>query len=123
MPALYTVSDHGLLNGKVRAWGSEIFEANQLLAETLLGLGDAIYTFSPDVERIELAVVLQMNFQAEQGVDPFVLEEVWLLPQKQRRVFRDRMVDPRALALVQAVEARNATLGDRWGGMVSYRRE
>lgn len=123
MPAQYDVVDNALLNGRALAWSSEVFELNQLLAEAVLGLPVTAYSDPSDLEQIELAVVLQLNFQAEQGIDPYIYKELWLLPQKQRKVYADRYADPRALLLASIVDGRNNNdaIADRWASMTSYR--
>jgi hypothetical protein len=75
------------------------FTMQQIIAESLLGATEPAFTDSDAVTIAELAIVMQMNFQEAQGLDPFFTESVSSTQARQSVVFRDRMLNPVAVAL------------------------
>ena len=74
MAATFDVSAPGMLTEKAVALYQdqpEKFEAHNVMAETLLGVADESYT-EPSLERIMVAVALQLCYQLELGLDAFV---------------------------------------------------
>jgi hypothetical protein len=103
----YDILGHPMLTAKAAALGSppgEKLAAHVLLAETLLGAHNhPLVTDADQLEVVRLFLAIQVNFQVEQGVDPFVAEKVYSSHTKQSVTYRDRIIDPRALALASQV--------------------
>ena len=101
---LYDIDDHPFLTPKSQALESEILHSHQLLAETLLGLSAYdVFSDQADIDQVELAIAMQINFQVEQGLDPYVSKSVSSGQSKQSTVYRDGYLDPRAVAIVDGV--------------------
>lgn len=117
--SLIDVTSHPLLTGKVTVLvtaNDGRFEAQQDLAEALLGL-TSVYVARLTAEqlvRAKLAVALQLNFQVEQGLDPFVVQSESSVQQGESRTYRPDAVHPQALAIINAIELS----GDDGGSMV-----
>jgi hypothetical protein len=109
MPALYSgVEDHPALSAdaQAKAEDEEAFDAQQLLAEQLLGLGPPAVTAQAALDIVLLAIALQINFQLAQGTDPFIYAEISSQQMAQRRSFRDAaLTEPRAVQLIAQVMA------------------
>lgn len=117
---LYDVATHPFLSSKSQQLGAR-FESHHRMAEALLGLRAPVVTAERDLEDMELAVAMQINFQAEQGLDPFVVESSSSSHTSQSVHYRDRAVDPRAVALVNEVDRRGKKPYGRWNGLTSVR--
>lgn len=104
MPATDVVG-HALLSGKVTAWSPDVLEAEQDLAEALLGVTADLLTDldETDLTRVVLAVVLQMNLQAATDMTHFILESMTSTQQGESRKYRDVSVHPRAQMLIDLV--------------------
>lgn len=118
---LYTVAAHPLKSDKVNALSQPKQDAYQVLSESLLGLTSPVYTVTADVERVQLAIVRQMNFLVEQGIDPYVTESTSSSHTDQSVVYRDRWLDPVAVQLVAAVAAQYDAVSDAWPVLTSLR--
>lgn len=74
MQILYPVSEHALITPRAKEVllkNQEAFEAHNAMAEYLLSLNDTLFV-SNDAEMAAIAVALQVNFQIEQGLDPYI---------------------------------------------------
>lgn len=118
---LYDVADHPLLSEKVKALDAPKIDSYQVLSESLLELKPPVYTVDYDVERVQLAIVRQMNFLVEQGIDPYVVVSAQSSHTDQSVVYRDRWLDPVAVQLVEAVAAQYAVQQDTWPVLTSLR--
>jgi hypothetical protein len=122
MPVLYDVTAHPMLTAKVTALASGVQTGNQLLAESLLGLVAPAATDPAQVDVIKLAIVLQMNFQVAQGVDPLIQVSAASSHSKESAVWRDRVLNPQALTLIASLpDTVSAGLVDRWETVTSVR--
>lgn len=118
---LYDITDHSLLTEKATAYGAEKLSWQQFEAERLLGLETPAYTEEPYLSTAILAVVLQVNFQVAQGLDPLIEEEASSSHLKQSKVWRDRYLNPQSVALVASIPGQSGIRADRWATMTSYR--
>lgn len=101
---LYDIDDHPFLTGKSKALESEVLHSQQLLAENLLGLSAYdVFTDQADIDNATLAIAMQINFQVEQGLDPFVQKSASSGNSKQSVVYRDTYIDPRAADIVEYI--------------------
>jgi hypothetical protein len=120
MAALYDLSGAStpvlaLRTQKLIALGADGMLGQQLTAEMLLGLRAPAYSVPADVERIHLALVHQMNFQAAQGIDPLFMSAAASTHAKQSDVYRDRFISPIAAQIVAEVAAQYPTSDAAWG--------
>src|SRR5690242_2429966 len=103
IPLLYDITDHPLLSDAyTRLATDEAREANQVLAEMLLGLKAPAYA-GEAAERLGYAVVIQINFQLQHGIEPAVLKSVSNTHPGNTTSYRDRYVDPMAWKIVEEV--------------------
>ena len=122
---LYNVDAHPLISTKlatIKAASSDAFHAYQVMAETLLGLTAPPYTLADDLDKIGLAVVREMNFLVQQGIDPYIEVSTTSAHTAQATVWRDRYLDPVAVAIVAMVAGQY--LGeqrDPWPVFTSHR--
>lgn len=100
MPLYNTLQTHPLAHAKVANQSPTVFAANVLLAESLLGLKAPAVTDEGAIERLELAIMLQVNFMAVQGIDPLIQEYAGSRHSGDQVGWRDRMIDPRAASIV-----------------------
>lgn len=112
---LMDITSHPLLTGKATAMSSDSakFEAQQSLAEALLNL-TAEYIDRLSIEqlaRASMAVVLQVNFQLEQGLDPFVVSRASSTQQGEVHDYRGDAVHPQARAILDAIVVSDEDLG------------
>lgn len=120
--AVYEVGGHPNLSGKARGLSPQELQGQVLLAESLLGVSAPAYTDTSLRERAELAVVLQVNFQVESGLDPLILKRIHSSHTSQTAEYWGRYIDPRALEVwfsTMSVKDRAARFGD---GVQSLRR-
>lgn len=99
-------ADHPLLTPKVQKLvgdpnptPADKFTYQMIIAEKLLGAIAPIFTLDDQVTLAGIAIVRQMNFQVEQGIDPFTMSSGASTHSKQSVVFRDRFLDPVAAEL------------------------
>jgi hypothetical protein len=105
MAILYAVpADHPLLSGK---WPADAGEqaAQNALAEQLLDLRAPAYT-GDAADELTTAVVLQINFQLQHGIEPHVIRTANQSNPGVSTTYRDRYVNPEALAVVCRVTGR-----------------
>lgn len=102
---LYTVDqDHPLSSSYTKALTSEEFEQYVAIAEAVLGIVEPVLTDESSVARLRLAIIIQVNFQTQFGLDPYVKSSEGMSSQASSSVvWRDRYIDPRALAIVLRV--------------------
>lgn len=101
------VTGHPQLSDRYTKLGSdEARAAQQEVAEALLGLRGPAYTDEGTLALLQLALVHQINFQLQQGVEPDTVRSESKSHPGMMTVFRDRYVSPRAATL--AAEATNA---------------
>ena len=95
------LTGYALLSGKVLALGDK-FAPNQLLAETLLGVSPAFVArlTGDQVAQVVMAVALQLNFQVEQGLDPFILKSDSSQQQGESKTYQDNVIHPQAQAII-----------------------
>lgn len=105
-----TIAAHPLLTAKAAAKVAGSDE-HQNLAEALLGLKAPIVTVALDVARVQLAVVMQVNFQIEQGVDALVYSYQSSAHSRQQVAQRDRIINPQAQAILSTIEALETSAG------------
>lgn len=116
---LIDVGEHDLLSEKSKALRNTDpngFAAQVRVAEILLGIPDPVPTTG--TVDLGIAVVLQLNFQIAQGIDPLFISASTSQHTRNSVQYRDRFIDPRALALVTAV----AGLGGRFSGKMTSQR-
>lgn len=103
---LIDITGSALISGKVAALPLEKRTAQHDLAEALLSLSAAFVErlSSEQMARVKMAVVLQLNFQVEQGLDPFIVQSQSAAAQGEARTYRDNAMHPQAIAIVQAIE-------------------
>lgn len=124
MDLLYDVSGHEYLSAKATGLAPEVFDANQLLAESLLGLTEPVVDTDRDLARLRLAIALQINFQVMQGVDPYIEVKAASSQSNQSVEYRDRMIDPRAAVLVSSVygsDFNQETFFEKYANFTSHR--
>lgn len=103
---LVDISASQLLSGKVSGLAAEKLDAQQELAEALLDLtAEFVARLSAaQLPRVQMAVALQLNFQVEQGLDPFVMESTSSQTQGESVTYRADSIHPQAQAIVKAIE-------------------
>ena len=100
---LYPVADHPLLSARYKALGTQPEkDAHAVLAELLLGLHPPALV-DDQAETLTYAVVKQINFLLQQGVEPSILETSNQSTPGIATSYRDRYVDPGALAIADQV--------------------
>lgn len=116
--SIYTVAQtDALASPRTRALSPAEFDANVTLAEILLGLHEPALTDETDVERLQFAIVQQINFQVQQGLDALIEVSSGISSQATKSVvWRDTFVNPRALAIVQSVVPIDTSM---WTGAVA----
>lgn len=120
MALLYDIDDNPFLTGKSKALESEVLHSHQLLAENLLGLSMYdVFADQADVDTAELAIAMQINFQAEQGLDPYITKSVSSGNSKSSATYRDYIVDPRAQAMVDMVLSNLGLIGNNLDDLYS----
>lgn len=103
MDPLYVVTGHPLLIPKFAGLASdEARKEHNNLAELLLGLKAPAYV-GDDATKLVMAVVLQINFQLERGLDPLVNKSISNQHPGNTTTYRDRIVSPEAAAIVEKV--------------------
>jgi hypothetical protein len=120
MPPLYTVpDDHPLLTDK---WPSDTQQdkrdVQKLLAEQLLGLKGPAYADADKVEDIITALVLQINFQLQHGIEPHVVRSANQSNPGNATNYRDRYVNPEAMATLARATGRTYVAFQPFGGGV-----
>lgn len=121
MQPLYSLGANPLLTDRITLLSPEKQSWQQFMAERLLGLISPAYTSEPEVSTATLAIVLQMNFQVAQGLDPLIEEQASSTHLKQLKIWRDRYLNPQAVAMVATIPGQTGINGDRWGIMTSFR--
>lgn len=103
--ALYTVDQtHPLASSYTAELSSTAFDAHEELAEVVLGLGEPALTDASDIARLQMAIILQINWMSQFGIDPYVKASEGMSSQASSSVvWRGEMIDPRAMAIVNAV--------------------
>ncbi len=76
-----------------------------LLAEQLLDLRAPVYT-GTDAEELGFAVVLQINFLLQQGMEPLVKKNIVKGSPSISEGYRDRLINPNAALIVARVTGR-----------------
>lgn len=93
-----------LASAFTKALSEEDFAAYHELAEAVLGLTAPALTEVSDIARLRIAIMLQINFMSQFGLDPYVKASEGMSSQAASSVvWRDRYIDPRALAIVQRI--------------------
>jgi hypothetical protein len=121
-----TVAGHALLSGEanaLQAQDNDAFEAQQLLAEQLLGFAAPAATDLTLLETAQLALVLQINWQLATKLDPYIYKQIGSAKMAQQRVFLDGgvpIVSPQAEQLA-ATEGLMGTVEDMAGAWGSFR--
>lgn len=119
---VYDVDGHEFLTKKSISLEPGQFDGHHRMAEALLGLGSPAVADVDLLETLRLAIAIQINFQVEQGIDPFVASSTYSSHSKQSINYRDRLTDPRAALMVAGVVAEDFdTYASRWASMRSYR--
>lgn len=102
-----SVEAHPALVGRAKLDGADpnmlpTFQAQQLLAEKLLGLSAPALTDAGDLAFINLALATQINYQYELGVNAFVYSSLSTQPQSENKTYRADLpaVHPFAAKLV-----------------------
>lgn len=115
-----TVAGHALLTAKASAKVTASTEYQEL-AEDLLGLQSPALTVAADVARVKRAIVVQINFQVEQGVDAFIHSWVASSHSNQQIGYRDRYLSPQAVAILASIDALAENESDRYETFTSHR--
>lgn len=112
--SLVSVTGHPLLTNKVVVLAPEKFSAQHDLAEALLGLDSSFVgrLTTEQLTRVQLAVVLQLNFQVEQGLDPYTIQSKSSTQQGESVTYRPDAVHPQAKAIIDGTVLTNDTGGD-----------
>lgn len=92
MTAVYVVSEHPLLSVKAKALATnsakeEEFAEQVALAADLLGVSETTYT-GDTLLKVNRAVVLQLNYQLELGLSPFIYQSAASERSKQSAQYR-----------------------------------
>lgn len=103
---MYDVTGNARLSGKAPTDSAKLTELNAL-AEMLLSLKAPAYT-GPQAEQLTEAVVEQINFMVQRGIEPTVVKSVSNTHPGNTTSYRDRFVSPDAYAMVCAVTGRRA---------------
>lgn len=69
------IDEHPLLSQRAETLGEEELAAHKLVAESLLGLTDFTVSVQSDCDIIDAAVVMQVNYQVEAGVEGALMQE------------------------------------------------
>jgi hypothetical protein len=103
--SLYTVeSADPLASAFTKKLSEEDFAAYHEIAEVVLGLTEPALTNESDIARLRIAIMLQINFMSQYGLDPYIKASEGMSSQASSSVvWRDRYIDPRAWAIVKAV--------------------
>lgn len=113
--SLLDVSTSALLSGKVLALdvSSDKYKAQQDLAEAVLGLTSLFLgkLTIDQTNQVIMAVALQLNFQVEQGLDPFVLKSDSSQQQGETKVYQNTVVHPQARAILDGIDLSTPTGG------------
>lgn len=120
--SVYEVAGHPALSGKAQVLGGPMLEAQVLLAETLLGVSAPAYTDAALLEKAILAIVLQVNFQMEEGIDPLIVKRMHSTHTSQTVEYWGRYIDPRALILWSSTLSVEKVSGRFTGVITSLRR-
>lgn len=120
---LYVTDAHPLFSGKVKMLEPEEVDAHQLLAESLLRLRTPVLTEALEVSRIAMAIVLQVNFQVAQGIDPLFISADSSSHSKQSKVYRDRVINPQSASIIADVLAVAGIAAGDWSTITSHRTE
>ena len=102
---LYTVEQTDPLSSDfTKNLSEDDFTAYREIAEAVLGLRAPALTDALDIARLRIAILLQINFMSQFGLDPYVKASEGMSSQASSSVvWRDRFIDPRAWAIVQRV--------------------
>lgn len=110
MAALYDIitTAHPLLSNKaltLKTAAQPKLEAQVQLAESLLGLAAPVETDPLRVDRVKMALALQVNWQLEYEADPFVLSSETSGIQRETISYRPDvpLVDPRAQEIIDGL--------------------
>lgn len=114
---------HPLVSPKAANLTAQAFELQLVTAETLLGIPEPASEDEGVIERFKLALVHQVNFQVQQGLDPLIQESGGSQHSGNSAKYRDRVINPVAKQIVDEVLA---VLGiNPWSGialMTSHRK-
>lgn len=103
LTALYDITDNPLLEEKYKKLKDDgVRLSNQILAEMVLGLKAPLYTGS-DAEEIVYAIVEQINYQLQKGVEPEVIKSVSNTHPGNTTTYRDRYLSPIAWRIIERV--------------------
>jgi hypothetical protein len=95
---------HALLSGQFAGLpDDDQRNAQQEIAELLLGLSSPFPTDPELVEAVKLAVVLQINYQLQQGTEPETVKSMTQNHPGIMTSYRDRYLSPRAAAIVASL--------------------
>lgn len=99
------IDGHTLLSEKFHAEDDPEAEVNlQSVAERLLGLAPPAYVGPQHtLDAIADAIVLQINYMMERGIDPSVTKSISDSTPGVMTTYRDRWVDPNALEMIRQV--------------------
>lgn len=75
MARMTTLDEHPLLGARAKALEPDEILAQQVVAESLLQVNDLTVALQADCDRLDAAVVLQINFQVETGIEGYMLTE------------------------------------------------
>jgi hypothetical protein len=111
--AVYVVSEHPLLSVKAKALATnsakeEEFAEQVALAADLLGVSETTYT-GDTLLKVNRAVVLQLNYQIQLGLDPFIFQSAASDRSKQSVQYRGgedgpSLVFPQAANIIKQVQ-------------------
>lgn len=105
---------HPLASEYVKRLTPDAFAAQQVMAESLLGLSLPKLTDADVVERLEIALIQQVDFQVQQGMDGLILEAMGVGSQATKSMkWRDRYLNPMSARIVASLGLGAATSG--WG--------
>ena len=101
----------------------EDFATYVTIAESVLGLTAPPLTEPTAVARLQIAILLQVNFMAQYGTDPYIKASEGMSSQATSSVvWRDRYIDPRPLSIVAAVIPKSTAWTGADKGSQSHRK-
>ncbi len=102
------------------------YAAQQEVAEAMLGLSSTFVSglATAQLTRVSHAVVLQLNMQVEQGLDPFIVQSESAAAQDESVTYRDVAIHPQAAAILSAVQVeagKDSNMVEAFGNIAAVR--
>lgn len=122
MSSVYLVSEHPLLSAKAKVLAAkeEDFAEQVALAADLLGVSETTYT-GDALSKINRAVVLQLNYMLQLGMDPFIYRSAASERSKQSVMYRGGDNGPPLVLALAANLVRFVNYETGWGNIKAVR--